>query len=70
MRPREFITILRGAAAWPLQARSQQPLPQPHIARWNDGASARISPRSCGQAQQHCLQLHALVPDDDLSFLD
>jgi hypothetical protein len=25
--------------------------------------------RACQQAQQHVMALHALVPDDDLSFL-
>jgi hypothetical protein len=25
--------------------------------------------KACGQAQQHCLQSHALAPDDNLSFL-
>jgi hypothetical protein len=25
--------------------------------------------RACGQAQQHVMALHAMIPDDDLSFL-
>jgi putative ABC transport system substrate-binding protein len=67
MKRREFITLLGGAAAWPLAARAQQPgipvigfLGSESLEKWGGGANVAIEYR---WAEEHYDRLPALAAD-------
>src|SRR6188472_1628768 len=61
MRRREFLTIVGGAAAWPIATRALQQL------GWSDGRNVRIETRWAGgkidEARRYAGELIALAPD-------